>query len=174
MDELEKHIKNRRAGMDILDPDPGLWDRIKKGLPRQKIHISAYLWRAAAAVIIVVVGLTVIFRTVITPQGNDDPLVTAVKETYMYYNSQIRSLYKEAQPFLTAYPEISTELDNGMGELDSLSMQIRNDLSDNIANEEVVEALIRNYRLRIELLEDMLALMREKESENENHTDHEL
>jgi CHASE3 domain sensor protein len=92
----------------------------------------------------------------------------------MYYNSQISSLYKEAEPLLTANPDISMELETGMDELDSLSAQIRDDLSDNIANGEVIEALIRNYRLRIELLEDMLALMREKETENVNIKDHEL
>jgi hypothetical protein len=53
-------------------------------------------------------------------------------------------------------------------------LQIRNDLKDNVASEEVIGALIRNYRLRIELLEDMLTLMKEKEADNENITDHEL
>jgi hypothetical protein len=53
-------------------------------------------------------------------------------------------------------------------------VEIRKDLNDNIANEEVVQALIRNYRLRIELLEDMLMLMKEKEAGNKNYSDHEL
>ena len=81
---------------------------------------------------------------------------------------------QEAGPLLTDNPDISMELDNSMGELDSLSVEIRKDLNDNIANEEVVEALIRNYRLRIELLEDMLVLMKEKETGNKNYSDHEL
>ena len=93
---------------------------------------------------------------------------------YLYYNSQISSLYEKARPLLTSNPDIRMELDNSLGELDSLSLQIRNDLKDNVANEEVIGALIRNYRLRIQLLEDMLMLMKEKETENKNYTDHEL
>jgi len=174
MDELEKHIKNGRAGMDIYDPDPTLWNRIEKGLPVQERHIRRYLLIAAAAVVIAAAVLTLALGIIITPEVKDDPQVAAVREAYMYYDSQIRSLYKEAGPLLTANPDINTELEKGMGELDSLSLQIRNDLKDNVASEEVIGALIRNYRLRIEMLEDMLTLMKEKEADNENITDHEL
>ena len=174
MDEFEKHIKNGREGMDIHDPDPGLWNRIKAELPRSERRIGSYLWKAAVILIVAGAGLTVILRALNLTGRNDDPQITAVRETYLYYNSQISLLYAEAGPLLTDNPDISMELDKSMGELDSLSVEIRKDLHDNIANEEVVEALIRNYRLRIELLEDMLVLMKEKETENKNYSDHEL
>jgi hypothetical protein len=174
MDEFEKHIENGRAGMDIYDPAPTIWNRIEKDLPGQERHIRRYLLMAAAAFAIAAAVLTILLRIIIIPHVKDDPQVAAVRETYMYYDSQIRSLYKEAGPLLTANPDINTELEKGMGELDSLSLQIRNDLKDNVASEEVIGALIRNYRLRIELLEDMLNLMKEKEADNENITDHEL
>ncbi|MCK7539301.1 MAG: hypothetical protein MZV63_54525 [Marinilabiliales bacterium] len=61
-----------------------------------------------------------------------------------------------------------------MNELDSLSRQIREDLRDRVANREVIEALIHNYRLRIELLEDMLSIMREAEESNNNKETYEL
>jgi hypothetical protein len=174
MDEFEKHIKNDREGMDIHDPDPGLWSRIEAELPRRERHIGSYLWKAAVILIVAGAGLTLILRTINAPGRNGDPQITAVRETYVYYNSQISLLYAEAGPLLTANPDISLELDKSMGELDSLSAEIRKDLNDNIANEEVVEALIRNYRLRIQLLEDMLVLMKEKETENKKNSDHEL
>jgi hypothetical protein len=176
MDAFEKHIIKDREEMDIHDPDPELWKRIENDLPGHERHTWRVLGRAAVALIIVGAGLAVIFRIIHVTEKNNDPRITAVKETYIYYNSQIRSLYEEAAPLLTANPDISHELEDGMSELDSLSAQIRKDLSDNIASEEVIEALIRNYRLRIELLEDMLALMKEKEKEKENtnSTDHEL
>jgi hypothetical protein len=174
MDEFEKHIKNGREGMDVHDPDPGLWSRIEAGLPGHERRIGSFLWKAAVILIVAGAGFTVILRTINGPVRNDDPQITAVRESYLYYNSQISSLYEEAKPLLTDNPDISMELDKSMGELDSLSVEIRKDLNDNIANKEVVEALIRNYRLRIELLEDMLVLMKEKEAGNKNYSDHEL
>jgi len=174
MDEFEKQIKNGKERMDIHDPDPGLWGRIESELPRRERRIGSYLWKAAVILIVAGAGLSVILRTINAPERNFDHGNNAVRETSLYYNSQISSLYQEAGPLLTDNPDISRELDKSMGELDSLSIQIRKDLNDNIANEEVVEALIRNYRLRIELLEDMLMLMKKKEAGNNNHSDHEL
>jgi hypothetical protein len=174
MDELEEYIQNNRKQIDIHDPDPGVWKKIEKELPRNEIRLPVFIWRAAVILIIVAAGTTVILKTISTTRKLNDPRMTAVQETYLYYNSQIRSLYEEAKPLLTANPDISNELEAGMSQLDSLSLQIRKDLGDNVASEEVIGALINNYRLRIELLEDMLILMKEKEAETTNKPDHEL
>jgi len=128
----------------------------------------------AAAVIIAAAGLAAIFSVLRTQERLNDPYVTAVQETYYYYDNQIRMLYREAEPLLTANPDIKSELKLGMGELDSLSAQIIRDLHDNIASQEVVEALITNYRLRIELMEDMLQLMRKNEEGTKKTTGNEL
>lgn len=174
MDELEKHILNGREEMDLHDPSPGLWSRIEKGLPQRQRHTARYLLRAAAVLVIAVAGTTAVFMITRTAGMANDPDVKAVKEAYYYYDSRIKTLYREARPLLTANPDINTELTEGMSELDSLSAQIIDDLKDNIASSEVVEALIQNYRLRIELLEDMLRLMQENENENEKQSDNEI
>lgn len=173
MDELEKHIIKVRDELDIHDTGPGLWKRIEGGLPGRQRR-PGHMWRAAAAVIIAVAAMTVIAAMLRSTARQQDPQVTQVQETYRYYDSKIRSLYEEAQPLLTSNPEISSELTSGMSELDSLSAKIIRDLNDNIASSEVIEALIGNYRLRIELLEDMLMLMKEHETEPEQNTGNEL
>lgn len=174
MDELEKHIRDHRDQMDIHDPDPGLWKRIEKDLPPIKRHPASMLLRVAAILVIAVGGLMAIFAVLRTRESLNDPYVTAAQETYLYYDSQIRVLYEEAEPLLTANPEIRSELTQGMGELDSLSAQIIRDLHDNIASQEVLEALIINYRLRIELIQDMLKIMTENEEGTDKTTGNEL
>jgi len=174
MDELEKHIRNVRDELDIHEPGPGLWGRIEQGLPGRERHLHSYLWRAAAVIIVAGAALAVIAGMLRTSERINDPQVTQVRETYRYYDDKVRSLYEEAQPLLTSNPDISSELTTGLNELDSLSAQIISDLNDNIASSEVIEALIGNYRLRIELLEDMLILMKEHDSETEQNTGNEL
>jgi len=174
MDEFEKHIRKSRDGMDIHDPDPAIWNRIQRDLPRSETRSLTYLWRAAAIILIAGAGIALVLKTTRTSEQLNDPKVRAVQETYLYYNSQIKSLYDEAQPLLTANPDVRKELEQGMNQLDSLSVQIRKDLGDNIASEEVIEALIHNYRLRIELMEDMLVIMRKTEAEKGNNVNHEL
>jgi hypothetical protein len=132
------------------------------------------LWRAAVAVIVAGAAFAIVAGMLVASEKMNDPQVTEVRETYRYYDDKIRELYREAEPLLTANPDISTELTMGMSELDSLSAQIIRDLDDNIASSEVIEALIGNYRLRIELMEDMLRLMKENETEDEKTNGNEL
>lgn len=174
MDELEKHIKSIRDEIDIREPRPELWKRIETGLPGRQRSLRSNLWRAAAAVIVAGAALAVIAGMLRTSERFKDPQVAEVQETYRYYDDKIRSLYEEAEPLMTAYPEISSELTSGLTELDSLSAQIIRDLNENIASSEVIEALIGNYRLRIELLEDMLQLMKENDNETDQPTGNEL
>ncbi len=174
MDELEKHIRDKREAMDIHEPEPSVWNRIETQLPRKHRTPVQHMWKAAAAVIVAVVSLTLILRMTGTPGTRENSAQSIVRETEQYYNSLLASLYSEAEPLLTANPVIRTELEAGMSELDTISMSIREDLKDNVATGEVIEALIRNYRLRIELLEDMLSLMNEKNPDTEKNGEYEL
>lgn len=200
MDELEKHIRSVRDELDINEPGSGLWSRIESGLsdesdagmsaegeltlqgrkmtatvpPGSNKSPGNVLWRAAVAVIVAGAAIALIAGMLLTSQKLNDPQVTEVRETYRYYDDRIKELYREAEPLLTANPDISTELTSGMNELDSLSAQIIRDLDENIASGEVIEALIGNYRLRIELLEDMLRLMEENEIEVKKNNGNEL
>lgn len=174
MDELENHIKSIRDELDIHEPGQALWNRIEGDLPGKQVRLHRVLWRAAVAVIVAGAAFGVMAGIVLRSGKLNDPQVAAVRETSRYYDGKIRALYEEAEPLLTANPDISTELAVGMNELDSLSAQIIRDLDDNIASSEVIEALIGNYRLRIELLEDMLGLMKEEGNEKEKTTGNEL
>jgi len=174
MDKLEKHIKSVRESMDIHEPDHGLWNRIAKDLPAGERRLRAFLWKAAAVIIVIGAGLTLVYRSMESFGLKNNPEMRLVRETDIYYNNLIISLYEEAEPMLTSNPDVKSELTDGMNELDSLSMQIRKDLRDRAANREVIEALIHNYRLRIELLEDMLSVMREAEETNNPKETYEL
>jgi hypothetical protein len=174
MDELEKHIRDNRDAMDIHDPDPSVWNRIETQLPRKHVTLIPQMWKAAAAVIVAAVALTALLRMTGITGARDNSAQSIVRETEQYYNSLLASLYSEAEPLLTANPMIRTELEAGMSELDTISMSIMKDLKDNVATGEVIEALIRNYRLRIELLEDMLSVMNEENPDSKKNGEYEL
>jgi len=86
----------------------------------------------------------------------------------------VNSLYREAMPYLTENPEIEKELVTDIPHLDSICVEIKNDLKDNVSNQEVVEALIQNYRIKIRLLEDMLTILQENETNPDKNKDYEL
>jgi len=97
-----------------------------------------------------------------------------LKETEIYYSTLVNSLYMEATPLLTKNPEIKKELNTDLSQLDSICSDLKKDLKDNVSNQEVVEALIQNYRIKIRLLEDMLTILKENENNPEKKKSHEL
>jgi hypothetical protein len=57
--------------------------------------------------------------------------------------------------------------------MDKVFEELKEDLRDNAANEEVIEAMIQNYRLKLDILEEMLYRLKQarqpqKDEENES------
>jgi hypothetical protein len=98
----------------------------------------------------------------------------ALKETEVYYKTQMNTLYLEAKPLLINQPVIARELKNDMAHLDSIRTDLKKDLKDNVANQEVIEAMIQNYRIKLQLLEDMLNLLKQNETKSEKTKSNEL
>jgi hypothetical protein len=173
-------MKNRLE-LDRYEPSSGIWKRIRRGLGRGKATI--FSWLSIAAMLIVVIATAVVFYRPGNRPADGEMERTAdgrlpdnpqLNETEIYYNNIVNSLYREAIPLLTANPEIAKELTADFLQLDSICLEVRKDLKDNVANQEVVEALIQNYRIKIRLLEDMLIILKENEENRDKNSDYEL
>ncbi len=180
MDRLEEYIKKNRDSLDIHEPSPEVWERIGKDLNSTRRPVRR--WLSAAASVIVITGLSLFFyqlgrNSVKSRMQSADTDLTARQqliEAEAYYTSQINNLYLEAEPMLTANPDLKEELNSDIAQIDSIYADLKKDLKDNIANQEVVEALIRNYTIKIRIMEDMLAILRENENNGEKNKSHEL
>jgi hypothetical protein len=182
MDKLEEHIRKNREDLDRYSPSARIWKRIRSKTGKEKTPVRK--WFSIAAMLIVILG-TAVFLINYTFPGSDKSLLknsdapgtsqaTQLKETEIYYNNLVNSIYTAAKPLLTANPEIQKELVTDFSHLDSICSDIKRDLKDNVANQEVVEALIQNYRIKIQLLEDMLTILKENENNPEIKKSHEL
>jgi hypothetical protein len=181
MDNLEEYIMKHREELDRYKPAPSIRKRIGRTLKNRKN--PAYRWISVAAMLAVIIGSAVLFLKPGTrlPEkstagnGSSSPqAVTQLKETEIYYNNLANSLYNEATPMLAKNPEIKRELTTDLSQIDSICGEIKKDLRDNVANREVVEALIQNYRIKIKILEDMINVLRENEGNTEKKKSHEL
>jgi len=182
MDKLEDFIKSNREDLDRYIPPSGIWKGVKRRISIHKFHSNR--WIAIAAMFVVILSTAVVlFRSggMLSLSGRlngtnnslnrMDPLV---KETEMYYNNLVNSLYLEASPLLTANPEIEKELNSDISQLDSICLEIKRDLNDNVDNQEVIEALIQNYRSKIHILEEMLTLLKDNNTESQKTKENEL
>jgi hypothetical protein len=180
MDNLEEYIMKHREEMDSYKPSQSIRRKLRKELKTGR----NMRWISIAAMLTVILGTTlVLFRpgTKLSQQSagenNYNTLMNnnlQLKETEIYYNNLANSLYREATPMLAHFPEIKKELFTDINQLDSICSEIKKDLKDNVANQDVIEALIQNYRLKIGLLEDMLEALKENEENPEKSNGHEL
>jgi hypothetical protein len=182
MDKLEEHIRQNRDDLDRYIPPAGIWRGIRRKLKKQQSGMRK--WFSIAAMIVVILGTALVFfrpeyrwSDSYKRKNSDEQIVRLApqfKETEIYYNSLLNSLYKEATPLLTNNPEIKKELNYDLSQLDSICLDLKKDLKDNISNQDVVEALVQNYRIKIRILEDILTVLKENENNPEKKKNHEL
>ena len=87
-------------------------------------------------------------------------------ETEQYYSQMVSDRYDELKPFLASNPAASDMLSMDMEELDEVYKELKEDLNDNASNPEVIEAMILNYRVKLEILEELLIQLKEKENQD--------
>lgn len=182
MDRLEEHIRRNREDLDRYDTPEDLWKGIRRKM--RKENSTNRQWLSIAAMFVVILGTALLlFRPVFRwsdsgrqskNDGSSMQLNPQLKETEAYYNNLVNSLYSEATPLLTNNPEIRKELNTDLAHLDSICVDIKKDLKDNVSNKDVVEALIQNYRIKIRILEDMLTVLKDNEPNPVKKQNHEI
>jgi hypothetical protein len=164
MDRLEDYIRKNKDDLDKYEPSPDVWRGIRKEMHRGRRELAG--WLSAAAMIAVILGTSALFYA--ASQNKADPEVI---ESEIYYNNLVNDLFSQAAPLLTGYPDLEKELMTDMSQIDSICADIKKDLRDNIDNQEVIEALISNYRIKTQILEEMLDALRQNENNTEKKID---
>ena len=180
MDTLEEFIKNNRRHLDKYDPPTGVMKRVLQRV--NFIPLMGIRLIRVAAVFLVLTATAFSFyylgqkrkgselESLSSPDSS--PAFAQFRETENYYKNSVNALFRQAAPLLTSNPDIKKEYSQDIAHLDSIYLDIRKDLKDNVANQDVIEALIRNYRIRISLLEDMLnRLEGDKHNEKLKHNE---
>jgi hypothetical protein len=178
-DKLEKYILDQRDRFDDLEPDPGVWDRIETRKAKVlRIDWKGISWKAAVVAAIFVASYFFHDFMASRNQGEQrfmaenteeagNPIVRELFEAEAYYTSLINMKKEEVFMLTSNSPDIQKEINSEMVELDKVFEELKEDLKDNAANEEVIEAMIQNYRLKLDILEEMLfRLKQSNESQN--------
>jgi hypothetical protein len=179
-DRLEEFLSDNRQEFYQDEAPSHLWQGIDFRLGRNSRwkRTVKLLQRAAVIALLVSTGFFIseyihnhqVNRPVISA-GQDIKLPTEVQETELYYTSLLNKKMEELQPVFTTYPELKQEISKDFSELDSICIQLKRDLKDNVSNQEVIEAMIQNYRTKVYILENLLTELQKnheiKHSQNE-------
>jgi len=180
-DRLEDFIKNKRQDFDLYEPGPEVWEGLEKKIDQRKhfrLPGKQVIWQAAAVVFLFGGSLLVhewIHRSE-TRVATTQPCnisIPEVEEAEVYYSGLVNNKMQQLQSQLKDHPELTNDLKKDLNELDSVYLSLKSDLADNAANKEIIEAMIQNYRLKLEILEDLLQQVK-KEKKNEKKTTHKV
>lgn len=216
MDKLEKFISENRGDFNSFDPSPTVWDKLDARLENRS-HRPVMIRRiAAAASVIILIGLSFIAGMYIAspdektssiaarernelpvPDWKPETPVPLVKESNVLQNQSPvlvqqtttrntnkdgKLLYGEADAYYrqTMFeqrrqiavlsgnnPSVLRSVNEEFISLDSTIKVLAQDLGDNVNNVEVVEAIVQNYRMRIEMLNMMIQQLKETNYEND-------
>ncbi len=169
-DELKHRVEAERNEFEIYHVDAEeLWSKIDHDLSKtRRMHSLRWISRVAAAVVIGfgITWLASIYTS--DPWSNGvalSDLSPELAETEFFYLQQVAEKMQMIQASDQALdPEV---LDN-LAVLDSAYQELKMDLKDNIDNEEVVNAMITNYRIRLQILEQILREIKEHNNEGGN------
>jgi len=172
-DRLEDFVRDHRQDFDMFEPNDELWAGIEKKMDKTRKHnFKFYLSKAAAVAAIFVLSLMVqqyFWRS------NREVVIPELQEAEVYYSNLISMKMEQVKPMLSAHPGLEEELQHDLTELDSIYKNLKEDLKDNVANQEVLEAMIENYRLRISILEEMVVYLDDDDdTHNNNNSEYEL
>lgn len=180
-DTLEKFIIANKEEFDVYSPDEKLWNNIRNKNTKKTRIIPLWLKTAyrISAVIIIFIASYVFHeyrelksheRAFASHEEELYQLIPELKETESFYNNKVNLKMDELQPFLKNLPGLKSELQYDMNELDSVYSSLKKDLKENISNDQVLEAMIDNYRLKIEILEDLLKEANKEKTISKNET----
>jgi len=175
MDNLEKFILQNREEFDFNEPSPEIWDKIENRKPKSKIitiNWKKNILRAASVIIIASITFFIqeyrhrdeVKENTIS-QNNKNVIIPELKEVEDYYNNEVDRKMKEITKLANYNSEIQQHLETDLAELDSVYFELKNDLNDNIDNEEVVAAMVQNYKVKLQVLEEILYFL---EAKNKN------
>lgn len=167
MDKLKQFIESeeRIAPAPLETAPPQAWEQIEKRLHerkkgRRKHILLHYSKRVAAAILLLVLVGGGIARLGADPEAQFAAQYPELAETEHFYEQVLRKKQQVVSQKLgsAAYQqEIQT--------LETEYQRLKESLGEHTNQEQIINSMIQNYRLRLELLEQLLQQINEQEKD---------
>ncbi len=185
MKNLENFIRQNRTQFDTEEPPKGhynrFWQKIRDN--RRTSHYTSWKFMLKAAVVsilVIISGLWVYERT----QENRSPehialesISPEIKEAHTYYTLEMEKKYAQIKQFDFHNKNQKKLLINELQDMDSIYINIKEDLRMNPHDPRVINALIRHYQMKLEVMNHIVRQLQEiqkqTQSEKRKETSHE-
>lgn len=155
LDNLKDHIDSQREDFELypFDTEKG-WEEIaSKVTPEPKWP----KWKlVSVAACLVIIAVSVFYQS--TPRGEAN---SEISELEHYYSGEISSKITLVKSQLEDH-SILMDLEL----MDNAFSELKADLNENIDNEEVIAAMVENYQLKLQILEEILRELEKEKGES--------
>ncbi len=178
-DKLEQFVRENTQSFNSLEPPVMAWEAIEKELSASKQTVVRklwpYAWKAAAAILIFASAWMLNDYTdlqkgkennFVKTEMQTNPVLTELSDAEAYYTTQISSKQAELAKYAQQNPELIEDLKKEFTEMDKSKAELRKDLAESNADEKVIEAIILSYRVKLEILDQMLTELRKAKEGN--------
>jgi len=173
-DPLERYIHEHRDAFDSEVPDLKVWANIADKVPAKAkvVHINwqRSLLRAAASVALLVTGLGLgiwYARSAETPAMAMSDVSNEYAELEQFFQRDISGKQQKLASFTGSQP---AEVHEDLEQLDNVMSELREELANVPAGnrEQVVRAMIENYKAKTAILERVLERLEPTKTETKN------
>ncbi len=175
MDNFEKHIRQNAGQFDEHRADRAkMWAKIAAELKKEEPKVIP-LWRRPmvriAASVLLLVGFASFFGLVWLGNGPDNAQYASeeLMEIDMYYQDLVSYQVQLVKNNPSLSEENKAEFLSFMDELDAEYDVLKKEMQKNLDNEQVLEAIVGNYKKRIELIENLLRQLNDSKKPDDDY-----
>lgn len=176
-DKFEQYIKSQRPEFDPHKAPEGLWKGIEDGLEKKETRffigrVTRRTLSMAATLLIIAASALVIQAYRLNSADSElqtSQLYPELHEAEVFYKAKVEKRMHELEGYKTTVGLPAQEVIGDVHELENAYSELRKDLKDHANNEEVINAMIQNYRIRLAMLEQLLQSIEKDGGQNEGY-----
>ncbi len=168
MNNLEEHISQHRDLFDDSTPREGHEERFLEKLystGERKLQFRHVLQIAASVAILLTSGIILVRVNKSGDKVARQEIPASVMEADTYYTSQVDARYDQISAFDFDSDEEKALLLDELKDLDDYQQKLMKDLQANPGDDRVINALIRHYQLKLEVLDQIIIQLNQIKSE---------
>jgi hypothetical protein len=181
MKTIDDLIKNNIEVFNSEEPFEGHFERFNKKLEKEKSRnqvrfLNSFISKAAIILLILGISSFLSYKYFFHKEPQQTPfslsqLSPELGEMQVYYSSAINEEYRQIESIPFPDKKQKEILLHELNDMDSVYISIVNDLKVNPKDERVINALINYYRVKINVMNQILGHL--KQINNKNYKGHE-
>ncbi|SIR17811.1 hypothetical protein [Maribacter ulvicola] len=175
MDQFEKYIRdNKQVFNDHKADRAKIWAHIEPHLPTNKPKVIP-LWKSPmigkAASVLILIGIATMVNLTFFGNGNSqtNEISQELQDIDMHYKGLVTYQVQLVEKNKQLSKADKEEFLSFMVELDEEYNDLILEMHSSLDNEQVLEAIVSNYRKRIELIENLLQQLNESKIKDDHY-----